>query len=205
MSGAVLLVCAAALGQPPEAPGENPPVGIPGVVVSQPLNIIYLSPPQPPATGKAPSPPGAPQQSAEAPPSQQAGVKTPSPETPSPEEAQRAAAEAAEEPTPNVAPWYSIHGQSTFIYQGNFPFHDPYDGPHSAVGRRKNDQTATGTIYFDVRPWHGGEIVFDPEFSGGTGLDGTVGFAGFPNGEATRTGKLEPTAYVARRLLSAHV
>ncbi len=37
-----------------------------------------------------------------------------------------------------------------------------------------------------------------PKFAGGTGLDGTVGFAGFPNGEATRTGELEPTAYIAR-------
>jgi len=42
------------------------------------------------------------------------------------------------------------------------------------------------------------EIIFDPEFSGGTGLDGTTGFAGFPTGEATRTGKPEPTPYVAR-------
>ena len=36
-----------------------------------------------------------------------------------------------------------------------------------------NHQTATGTLYFDVRPWQGGEIIFDPEFSGGEGLSGT--------------------------------
>ncbi len=206
MSAAVLLVCAAALGQPPEAPAvaDNPPPGIPGVVVSQPLNIFYQLPVIP---GRGASqPPGAPSQPPAVPsqppgaPAQQAGVKTPSPETPSPEEAQRAAEETTEQPTSNQPPWYSLHGQATFVYQGNFPFHDPYDGPNSAVGRRMNDQTATGTLYFDVRPWQGGEIVFDPEFSGGTGLDGTVGFAGFPNGEATRVGVLEPTAYIARRL-----
>src|SRR5207302_1256493 len=113
-------------------------------------------------------------------PSQQAGVKTPSPETPPPEERKAGEEGSAEQPS-NAPPWYSIHGQSTFIYQGNFPFHDPYDGPNSAVGRRMNRQTATGTLYFDVRPWQGGEILFDPEFSGGTGLDNTLGFAGFPN------------------------
>ena len=67
-----------------------------------------------------------------------------------------------------------------------------------------NQQTATGTLYFDFRPWQGGEIIFNPEFSGGTGLDGTVGFAGFPNGEATRTGQIEPTVYIAPPL-SSHI
>ena len=193
-SAAVLLVCAAAFGQPPpETPGA---VNVPGLVVSQPLNIICQQPPSQTA-GKI-NPSSAPPQSQGQPPSQQAGVKTPSPETPPSEEQAKTGEEGAAEQPSNRPPWYSIHGQSTFIYQGNFPFRDPYDGPNSAVGRRMNDQTATGTLYFDVPPWQNGEIIFDPEFSGGTGIDGTLGFAGFPNGEATRTGKAEPTAYVAR-------
>jgi high affinity Mn2+ porin len=191
MAAAALLVCAAAFGQPP--PDPSVVEVFPGVVVSQPLNVLF----QPPllSAGKTAPTAGQAQQPGQPLP-EQAGVKTPSPETPPPEERQKAEEEAA--PPSNLPPWYSIHGQSTFVYQGNFPFHDPYDGPNSAIGRRKNDQTATGTLYFDVRPWHDGEIIFDPEFSGGTGLDGTLGFAGFPNGEATRTGKLEPTPYVAR-------
>jgi high affinity Mn2+ porin len=204
MSAAVLLVCAAAFGQPaPILPSLDPAAGqdagaveIPGVVVSQPLKIIYQQPPaQPASPSSTPATPPLPQ--AQTLPLQ-AGVKTPSPETPPPEERATAAAEAAAEQPSKLPPWYSIHYQGTFVYQGNFPFHDPYHGPNSAIGRRLNDQTATGTLYFDARPWQNGEIIFDPEFSGGTGLDGTTGFAGFPNGEATRTGKLEPTPYVAR-------
>jgi high affinity Mn2+ porin len=167
MSAVVLLVCAAAFGQPLDA-AENPPE-LPGVVVSQPLNILYQQP---------------------------AGKKNPSPEQPPPQEQKPAETEGA----PTTPAWYSLHGQATFIYQGQFPFHDPFDGPNSAVGRRLNDQTATGTLYFDAAPWHGAEIIFNPEFSGGIGIDNSFGFAGFPNGEATRAGKLEPTGYIARAL-----
>jgi high affinity Mn2+ porin len=173
MLPAYWLVCAAIVGQP----APSPP---PGFELGQPLNFLYTAPAQ-------------------------SGKKNPSPEQPPPEE-KPAKDTAQEQPSTLFAeysaarPWYSIHGQSTFIYQGNFPFHDPYDGPNSAVGRRMNAQTATGTLYFDVRPWEHGEIIIDPEFSGGAGLNGTLGFAGFPNGEATRTGKLEPTPYLARAL-----
>ena len=199
------LVCAAAFGQPappdpdaapptavidveltpaataaanptPDQPPAAPQTLIPGLTVSQPLNILYLQPGPP-----------------------QSGKKNPSPEPPPPEEKPELPASLLAEYSA-ARPWYSIHAQSTLVYQGNFPFHDPYDGPNSATGRVQNQQTATGTLFFDVRPWRGAEIIFNPEFSGGTGLDGTVGFAGFPNGEATRTGAIEPTGYIARLL-----
>ena len=41
----------------------------------------------------------------------------------------------------------------------------------------------------------------NPEISGGRGLSGTTGLAGFPNGEATRVGMVQPTPYVARLFL----
>jgi high affinity Mn2+ porin len=209
MSTALWLVCAVALGQPlpeapdpfdggvavsqftvgaqlpapeqagkknptPDQPETKPPSLIPGFDPNQPFNFLYTQPPP-----------------------EQAGKKNPSPDTPPTEEKKAEGTEAVASGRPS---WYSIHAQGTLVYDANFPFHDPYDGPNSALGRVMNHQTATGTLYFDFRPWHGGEIIFNPEFSGGTGLDGTVGFAGFPNGEATRVGQLEPTAYVARLL-----
>lgn len=164
----------------PDQPPAAPQPLIPGLTPGQPINVLYTQPPPP-----------------------QSGVKNPTPEQPAPQEVQK----AEELPVSLLAeysaarPWYSIHAQSTFVYQGNFPFHAPYNGPNSATGPVQNQQTATGTLFFDVRPWQGGEIIFNPEFSGGTGLDGTVGFAGFPNGEATRVGTLEPTGYIARLLL----
>ncbi|MFO0934988.1 MAG: carbohydrate porin [Gemmataceae bacterium] len=95
--------------------------------------------------------------------------------------------------------WYSMHGQATVVNQGNFPFHAPYAGPNSLISSSRIDSTATATLFLASRlPWQGGEIVFNPEVAGGTGLSSTTGMAGFPNGEATRTGLLEPTPYIAR-------
>ena len=112
-----------------------------------------------------------------------------------------AAAPAAPEKPADAVEWYSIHAQSTFVGQANSPMHSPYASFLSFPSTMTSRNTATGTLYFDLRLWHGADVVFDPEFAGGTGLNGTSGIAGFPNGEATRTGLLMPTGYVARLFL----
>ena len=43
-----------------------------------------------------------------------------------------------------------------------------------------------------MRLWQGGEFYFDPELAQGFGLNGTLGFAGFPNGEAQKAGAAFP-------------
>src|SRR5262249_4971725 len=57
-------------------------------------------------------------------------------------------------------------------------------------------------VFVDVRLWECGnrstELVFNPEIAGGTGFSNTSGIAGFPNGEITRVGTIEPTPYIAR-------
>ena len=97
-------------------------------------------------------------------------------------------------------PRYSIHGQATLVTQGNFPFRSPYTGANSLNPNARLDTTSTGTLFVAARPWSGGEIIFNPEIAGGTGIGGSMGLAGFPNGEATRIGVLEPTPYIARLL-----
>jgi len=63
-------------------------------------------------------------------------------------------------------------------------------------------RSLTSTLYLDARLWesyhNSVELVFDPELAGGLGLSGTLGVAGFPNGEITRVGLPEPTPYIAR-------
>ena len=59
-------------------------------------------------------------------PPEQPGKKNPSPEAPAAEAKKPDATDAAGS---NRPAWYSIHAQSTFVYDANFPFHDPYDGP----------------------------------------------------------------------------
>src|SRR5262249_39752908 len=61
--------------------------------------------------------------------------------------------------------------------------------------------TETATLYLDGKLWEGADVVFNPEVSGGRGLSNTLGMAGFPNGEATRVGQIQPTPYVARLFL----
>ncbi|HVS37606.1 MAG TPA: carbohydrate porin [Gemmataceae bacterium] len=177
MSAVVLLVCAAALGQPaPGASSEPPPPAIPGVVVSQPLNIFYQPPPE--QAGKK-NPP------AEQPPAEQPPAEQPA----------TACAEYAAD-----RPWYSVHAQATVVSQGNLPFISPYIGPNSLPPNGNFQSTNTDTLFLDVRLWQGADFVFNPEVSGGTGLGQTLGLAGFPNGEATRVGQLEPTPYIARAI-----
>ncbi len=100
--------------------------------------------------------------------------------------------------------WYNVHGQTTLIPQGNFRFHSPYQGLFSLDPNNKYRATATTTLNLAARLFPGSEIIFNPELSAGGGIgnpeNGTVGIAGFPNGEATRTGAPLPTPYIARLL-----
>jgi high affinity Mn2+ porin len=97
--------------------------------------------------------------------------------------------------------WYSIFGQATYVGQGNWKFRSPYEGPNSLLPILNYRSTETTTLFLDVRPWTGAEIVFNPDVAGGVGLSSTTGLADFPNGEATRVGIPEPTPYFARVLL----
>jgi len=96
--------------------------------------------------------------------------------------------------------WYSVHGQATLVSQGNWKFRSPYIGPNSLLPLLNYRTTATMTLFLDVRPWEGTEWVINPEMAAGGGVSGTTGIAGFPNGEATRTGVPQPTPYFARFL-----
>ena len=111
------------------------------------------------------------------------------------------AAVAAGAKEPDKPTLFSIHGQATTVTQGNTPLRSPYTGLNSLDPTANLASTATATLFLAGRlPWQGGEFVFNPEIAGGSGLSGTTGLAGFPNGEATRAGLLSPTPYVARAL-----
>jgi len=104
-----------------------------------------------------------------------------------------------EQPEPS---WFSAHAQATVVIQKHGGFHAPYTGPNSLLENEPSATSMTGTLFLATRLWEcdgdSTEIVFNPEIAGGTGLSGTTGIAGFPNGEITRVGNLEPTPYIAR-------
>ncbi len=93
---------------------------------------------------------------------------------------------------------WSVHGQTTFIEQWHGRFSAPYSGTNSLRPDREDKHTVTLTFFLGRRLWPGGEFYYNPEVSLGTGLSGTVGLAGFPNGEATRAGSNTPEYNTAR-------
>jgi Carbohydrate-selective porin len=95
-----------------------------------------------------------------------------------------------------------IHGQFTYVEQGYFGFHSPYEGPNSLSGASQIRNTASATILLGRRLWTGGEIYFNPEFMQGFGLNDVHGVAAFSNGEAQKSSFRFPRFNAARLFLS---
>ncbi len=93
---------------------------------------------------------------------------------------------------------WSFHFQTTVIDQYHGKFNAPYSGQNSLQDTVENDMSLTATIFLGCRLWKYAAFYFNPEVSGGKGLSGTTGIAGFPNGEIYRVGNPAPIAYIAR-------
>lgn len=99
---------------------------------------------------------------------------------------------------------WSLHGQSTFIQQGVPGFRSPYAGANSLLPSQAR-QTWTNTAYIGLRLREGTEVYVDPEFTQGFGPSGTLGLAGFSNGEAAKAGftypRFQPQRYFVRQII----
>ncbi|QAU44653.1 cell envelope biogenesis protein OmpA [Bradyrhizobium guangzhouense] len=96
---------------------------------------------------------------------------------------------------------WNVHAQTTLLPQGYGPIHSPYASPQSLPGRGQFQATWTTTAFLGARLWDGGEIYFDPELAQGFGLNGTLGLAGFSNGEAQKAGAPFPKIRAQRYYL----
>ncbi|MBV9480210.1 MAG: carbohydrate porin [Acidobacteria bacterium] len=97
---------------------------------------------------------------------------------------------------------WSTHFQFTGIYQGYPAFRAPYSGANSLTPGNRSRETMTGTAYIGRALWEGGALYLNPEFAQGFGLSHTFGLAGFPNGEAQKSGSHVPKPYIARFYLT---
>jgi len=97
---------------------------------------------------------------------------------------------------------WTIHGQFTYVEQGYWGFHSPYEGPNSLSGAGQVRNTASATVFLGRRLWTGGDIYFNPELMQGFGLDDVHGVAAFPNGEAQKSSFRFPRFNAARLFLS---
>ena len=92
----------------------------------------------------------------------------------------------------------SLHFQSTMATQWHPGFAARYSGLNSMSPEAESATAFVSTFYADIGLWHGGELLFNPEISGGKGLSQTLGVAAFPSGIVYRVGDPAPAAYVAR-------
>jgi len=105
--------------------------------------------------------------------------------------AQTASTQDAGAPAPaayvaEAAPWWTLHGQATWIDQAHPSFNSPYEGQNSFTGQSQSERTFSFSIFLGCRFGAGTEIYFDPEVFQGHGLSETLGIAGFPNGEGSK-------------------
>jgi hypothetical protein len=104
-------------------------------------------------------------------------------------------------PHPENRLWW-LSGQANIIIQGDLPFHSPYQGANSFIGRGEYKTSLVGTFYTALRPTHSvrynSDLIFDIESAGGRGLSEALGLAGFTNLDVVRNPNLGPTPYIAR-------
>jgi hypothetical protein len=97
---------------------------------------------------------------------------------------------------------YWISGQANIILQGDLPFHSPYQGANSFIGRGEYKASLLGTLYMAFRPSrsirYNNDLILDLESAGGRGLSEALGLAGFTNLDVVRNPNLSSTPYLAR-------
>jgi high affinity Mn2+ porin len=93
---------------------------------------------------------------------------------------------------------WNVHGQLTYVEQGYPAFRSPYQGKNSLAGASQIQNTTSATAFVGYRPRDGTEIYINPELMQGFGLSNTLGIAGFPNGEAQKSGFPMPRIDIAR-------
>jgi len=104
-------------------------------------------------------------------------------------------------PHPEGSRWW-LSGQANIIMQGDLPFHSPYAGTNSFVGRGEYKTSLVGTLFGAVRPTqsirYNNDLILDVESSGGRGLSQAFGLAGFTNLDVVRNPTLSTVPYLAR-------
>jgi len=104
-------------------------------------------------------------------------------------------------PHPDDSRWW-LSGQANIILQGDLPFHSPYEGKNSFIGRGEYKTSMVGTVFTAWRPdrsiRYATDFVFDLEAAEGRGLSEAYGLAGFTNLDVVRNPNLGRVPYPAR-------
>src|SRR5277367_3157179 len=100
---------------------------------------------------------------------------------------------------------YYIAGQANIIFQSDGPFHSPYEGTNSFIGRGEYKVSLVGTLYLGAQlrqaPRTNTDVIFDLESAGGRGLSEALGLAGFTNLDVVRNPNLGSKPYLERGII----
>jgi high affinity Mn2+ porin len=104
-------------------------------------------------------------------------------------------------PHPDAAR-YLLTGQANIIFQAHGPFHSPYEGTNSLLGRGEYKTSLVGTVFMGAEVIRNSrfhtDAIFDIESAGGRGDSEALGLAGFTNLDVVRNPNLGSTPYIAR-------
>jgi high affinity Mn2+ porin len=97
---------------------------------------------------------------------------------------------------------YYAAGQANIIFQAHGPFHSPYEGTNSLLGRGEYKTSLVGTLFLGAElaknPARHLEVLYDEESAGGRGISEALGLAGFTNLDVVRNPTLGSVPYMAR-------
>ena len=101
---------------------------------------------------------------------------------------------------------WSAHFQFTAVSQSHSSFPAKYSGTNSLSSSvERGFLTITSTAFIGRKLWRYASVYVNPEISGGQGLSGARGIAGFTNGESFRVGDPTPALYMGRYYLQQHI
>lgn len=98
---------------------------------------------------------------------------------------------------------WELRAQTTLVWSAYPRFPALYSGGNSLSPGGQGRETTSMSAFVGLRLWEGGELYYNPELLQGLGFDDTTGAAGFPNGEAQKSGFLYPR-YNTSRLFLRH-
>lgn len=93
---------------------------------------------------------------------------------------------------------FSLHAQTTAIYQYKPGFSVPYSGANSLSATKEQATSLTSTVFAGARLWKGASAFINPELAGGSGISKVLGLADATNGETFRVGSTAPKIYLGR-------
>jgi hypothetical protein len=104
---------------------------------------------------------------------------------------------------PHSDDWrFYIAGQANIIFQAHGPFHSPYEGTNSLLGRGEYKPSLLGTLFLGAQvvtnPKFNLDAILDVESSGGRGDSEALGLAGFTNLDVVRNPSLGSAPYIAQ-------